>query len=327
MPKQFVCLLAALVLLGVCATPALAAPDLTYSGPLDGRTDQPLEDTGLAGTTSPTATLYPLKEGVCSWSRKENAYLCYVGSQSFRSSVPPDAIVQQAVSISGLEGFTTALYKDGTELEPEDMTDISDPGSYVLDVTGRNAYDTMQFHFSILPDMVNNLIDYTAPSGFSFSTLTLDSQIISTDYTNYVSLDTEGTYQITYACQGISQQFSVKFLLDRTAPTMELPDVVNGASKGAVTLTITEEMLNDKNYLVITDEDGAVTRTAATTVLKVPGDYQVSLYDQAGNHTDYPVHIPVYLNISAVFAILIVVSGIGGIIFYSRWMRRHARVG
>ena len=57
------------------------------------------------------------------------------------------------------------------------------------------------------------------------------------------------------------------------------------------------------------------------------GTYHLTVYDQAGNSTSYDFVIHVYLNLSAFAAIALLLAGILGLCIYSRYIKKHPRVG
>ena len=153
--------------------------------------------------------------------------------------------------------------------------------------------------------------------------MTIDGQDVSAGYSNYIELLSEGEYRLQYACEEIARSYSLAFIVDRTAPVLALPQVVEGEAQEPVTI----EDLEAGTWLDV-DCDGEVRQvTSARTVFSEPGRYTITTHDQAGNSNTYRFIIHFYLNISAVTAIALAAGGLIGLIFYSRWVRKHARVG
>ena len=96
---------------------------------------------------------------------------------------------------------------------------------------------------------------------------------------------------------------------------------------GGMSMEQTIEDLEEGAWLDV-DCDGEVRQvTSAKTVFREPGRYTITTHDRAGNTNTYRFILHFYLNISAVTAISLAAGGVLGLIFYSRWVRRHARVG
>lgn len=318
----------ALALLWVLCLPAGAevvansATDTTYSGALDSRTGLPAAD---AQEQAAQGGVYPLREGEYGYEPETGRYVCYVGGQSFTSSVPPGILLPQGrtASFTLPAGLTGTLYRNGDPVAESGLTAISQPGRYILQVQGSGAFDSFQFEFAILDGLTNALADYTLPDGFVFDSVLVNGEALTPEYSNYMEFLEEGEYQLSASCPDIGQSFSLSFTLDRTAPTLALPEVTDGEAGGPVTLADLEP-----DAWVAVERDGESSRvTSPETVLAEAGRYVLTVYDQAGNSSRYEFTIHNYLNLSAVTAIGLAALGAGGVVFYSRWVRKHARVG
>lgn len=310
---------AALLALGLCL-PAAGYLDPSYSGDLDPATGLPA---AMAQQVN-QGSVVPLGEG-CGFDRDSQRYVIQVGSYSFTASVPPGIILDKdgTVSIQLPEQLTGTLYKNGDLVDQPDLSQISGAGSYLLYVRSASGFDEARFAFTIQSSPTRTLIEYALPEGFSFTSVTIDGQDLSAGYSNYIELLSEGEYRLQYACEEIARSYSLTFTVDRTAPVLALPQVVEGEAQEPVTI----EDLEAGTWLDV-DCDGEVRQVAsAQTVFSEPGRYIITTHDQAGNSNTYRFIIHFYLNISAVTAIALAAGGLIGLIFYSRWVRKHARVG
>ena len=301
-----------------------SSTDVEYSGPLDPLTGQPLK-TELEGEN---AVLVSLKEGVFAYDKALCCYENFVGSQSFQSNVPNGAILsegRQSVSITIPSGLSATLYQNGTELPDADLQNIIDAGSYILEVSTSNGSESVSFSFRLLGKLTNSLAEFSLPAGFTFNSVMLENDILTTDYTNYTQLMEDGSYEISWSCPEINQRFTTSFTRDTEAPTLELPEVTDGQAHSAVTLTD----LEDDAYVVLENKKTGESKTisSASSTIEDAGSYLLTVYDQAGNSTSYDFIIHVYLNLSAVAAIALALAGVLALWLYSRYIYKHPRVG
>lgn len=315
-------LLAAALCAALCA-PALAAPgvgsgrtDTSYSGELDPRTGLPIGAEQGDG-------FYVPDSGAYRYDRENRRYINPVGSSSFTSSIPDGAVVSegQHVSFAVPDGLNGALYRSGNLLADAGLGSITEPGSYLLEVSGSSG--SARFTFFIVGKVTNALRELSLPDGFRFDYVRLNGEQLTMEYSNYLQLLEDGRYEVSWSCPDIEQSYTLDFTLDTVAPTLELPEVRNGEAHSEVTLAD----LAPGDYILL--ESGGETRTitSATAVLRDAGEYRLTVCDQAGNSTRYDFTIHVYLNLSAAAAIGLVLAGILALLLYCRYIRTHPRVG
>lgn len=315
--------LAALLLLSALTVSALAVDSLEdYTGELDPATGLPL---GSYETAEGEAGSYITVDDSFRYDPEAERFLYELGSIQFSSNIPNGAVVPSdtTVSIYLPGGIAGALHRDGTAVENADLTAITETGFYVLQLTGSGLYDSDQFTFVIMPALTNQLNDLRLPEGFTFDYIMQDGTELDHAHSNYYEFLEDGLYQICWKNDTIKQQYIVKFTLDRQAPTLALPEVVEGKASSEVSLSDLEANC----YIVV--ETGGETKTLKGTnhSLKEAGDYVLTVYDQAGNFTRYTFTIEFYLNLSAVFVIIIVLLVLVGVLIYCRRVRKNARVG
>jgi len=325
-------LLLGAALSGLLITPALAAPndyvvtdrgltDMTYSGKLDPRTGLPVgRDSGQDG-------YYPLRGEEYGYDWDERCYTNRLGSRSFLTSVPSGAVLSRnqitKVSISLPVGLTGTLYRNGDVVADADLTHITDPGSYLLEVRSSASTDSVAFPFTILGQMANSLMEISLPDGFSFEYARLNGEELTLEFDNYLELLEDGDYELCWSCPEIEQSYTVAFTRDATPPTLALPEVKDGQARSAVTL---EDLEDGASILV---ESGGETRTITSrdAVIRNPGEYVLTVRDPAGNSTRYEFVIHVYFNLSAAAAIILMLAGVFALAGYSWHIRKHPRVG
>lgn len=313
------------------ALPALAAPeeevpsfsaasraDVTYSGPLDPRTGLPPEQSRQDPEELGAQLGYDKSKRVFTYS---------AGDLSFTSSVPDGAILSlnggDKVSIVLSDGLSGTLYRNGDPVSDADLSGVTASGSYLLDIRGGSSSQSATLSFTIADELTNSLTEIQLPEGFSFQSPHLNGEALSSEYSNYIELLEDGEYDLTWSCPDIGRSYALSFTLDTQAPTLALPEVADGQAHSAVTLTDLEPGC----YVVL--ESGGDSRTIRSSMdeIREAGSYRLTVYDQAGNSTQYDFVIHVYLNISAVAAIALLILGVGGLVGYSRYVKKHPRVG
>jgi hypothetical protein len=181
-----------------------------------------------------------------------------------------------------------------------------------------------QVEFRILNNVMGlSFAEYTLPPGFEFTEVTLDGNYKTREYKNYYDFQENGHYKLVWENVQIGQSYTTQFDMDVIPPDLALTQVVEGSADKAVTF----KDLESGEYIVwhSKTEEGVI--TAATDTLEKPGEYTLTVYDGAGNSTEYKFNIEGYLDINAIIAILIVIASIAGIFIYSRRLRKRMRVG
>lgn len=295
--------------------------DVTYSGQLDPRTGLPV------GREESSGSYYPLRGDEYGYDRDQHCYTNRLGSKSFFSSIPNGAVLSHnqitKVSFSFPVDLTGTLYRNGNQLAEADLTDIADPGSYLLEVHSSTSSDSVTFHFTILDLLTNSLSEISLPDGFTFEYVRLNGEGLSLEFDNYLELLEDGLYELCWSCPDIGQSYTVSFTRDTVAPTLALPEVADGQARSEVTL----EDLEDGGYILMENAGETSTIINPNTVIRNPGEYVLTVYDQAGNSTRYAFVIHLYLNLSAAAAIGLMLAGLLALIGYSRYIRKHPRVG
>lgn len=332
MRRTLTAALLAAALAGLLTAPVLAAPDyavtdrgltdVTYSGALDPRTGLP------AGASQSSAGYFPLRGEEYGYDRDRHCYVNRLGNSEFLSTIPNGAVISRdqgsKVSVTLPVGLTGTLYRSGDPVPDADLSNITETGSYLLEVrSGSSPSDSVAFSFQVLDQLTNSLSEISLPDGFSFEYVRLNGEEISSGYENYLELLKDGDYEVRWSCPEIGQAYNVSFTLDTIAPTLALPQVENGQAHAAVTL----EDLEPGACIVMENNGETSTITSPRTVLRYPGEYILTVCDRAGNSTQYRFVIHLYLNLSAAAAIGLLLAGLAVLAGYSWHIRRHPRVG
>jgi len=336
--KKLTTALTALAAAAMLALPALAAPeeaeildnpetpgdyvvgdygltDTGYSGPLDPRT-------GLPPDLAPGEKV--LEGAQYSYDSQARCYRNPVGDRSFTSNIPNGAVLSkgQTVSVIVPSGLSATVYRGGDAAEDLDPANLTQVGSYLLEVRGAGA-ESVSFTFQILPELTGSLRELALPEGFTFEQVTLNGEALRPEYANYMELLEDGEYEVRWSCPDIGESYRLSFTLDTQPPVLALPEVVNGEAHGPVTVADLEE----DAYILIEQDGEESTIVSPSTVIRDAGRYVLTVYDQAGNHTRYEFIIHMYLNVSAIAALGMLLALAAGLFGYSRYIKKHPRVG
>lgn len=296
--------------------------EFDYTGPLDGRTGKPL----TSNVTNDGGGVYIMGKDDYNFDSKTGRYEILCGEMSVGCDVPPESMLSygEKFNIYVPMGITVTTYYNGELLENQNTTKFSKSGVYTFQIETPYASDGKRtVNVTILNKKVNNISRIILPEGFEFSSVKVDGEETSINSKNVYECYREGRYEVSWECTEVGESFYTTFELDTTAPTLELPEVVDGQAKKPVTL---QDMSGD-TYVIYETNGERVVITDNTKTIDIPGNYVLLACDEAGNYTRYEFTLQTYLNSGAISAILLVVIGIVGLISYCRRLRHHMRVG
>lgn len=296
--------------------------DFSYSGKIDDRTGKPVTDDGYSSGNN----YYILKTGELGYDAEKSRYHLLCGDKRVYCNVPSGAVLSKgySISIEPESGLTCEMYLDGEALADKSQTTFRESGTYTLVISNEADNHERQVDFIILDDLVGKAFEaYDLPPGFEYTEVTLDGNYKTREYRDYYDFRENGHYKLVWECVQIGQSFTTQFDMDAVPPDLELPQVVEGSADKAVTFRDLEagEYVEWSNQF----EEGVI--TVATETLETPGNYKVTVYDKAGNFTEYQFTIEGYLDINAIMAIAVFIAVIAGIFIYSRRLRKRMRVG
>lgn len=208
------------------------------------------------------------------------------------------------------------VYKDGEKLDSSDLSEITEPGSYVV-----NAFingQTIRVMGFTLIEQYTSMESYQLPKNYVVESLTYNGEAIECDpYVVY--FDYEGDYVLTLCCGVSHTLYDIFLTIDKTPPVLALSNVKDGVAKGAVSLADREE--GSELYIEYNN-----TEIIPVEELTATGSYFVVNTDAAGNRVEYKFDIVVAVNASTVWFIVIFVLIAAGITVYLLMSRKKMRI-
>lgn len=234
-----------------------------------------------------------------------------------RSTVADGMYVNADAVIEAGKGLSVKLYRNGHE-DSQQLNNITLPGSYVLMISPSTGGDTHTMSFRII-DEYTNAQGFNAPDGFVITSVKKD-QKRETGITDYISLSDEGTYSVSYMCEASKLVYTFHATVDHTAPTLALEAVdEEGYAYGEVDLSDLEE-----GAVMYIDQDGK--RISPVKVLRVPGRYEISVQDPAGNTSHYSFTIRMYFTHGLWVVLFILLAALTGLGIYVYMARKNLQV-
>lgn len=297
--------------------------DFNYSGKIDDRTGKPVSGDGYSSGKN----YHILKSGELAYNSKEGRYHILCGDKKVYCNVPSGAVLSQGykISVEAEEGVRYTMYLNGEAIEDTSKNIFSESGLYTLMIYNDAQNKERQVEFRILSDVMGAAFkEYSLPPGFTYTEVTLDGNYKTREYKNYYDFLENGFYKLEWENVQIGQAYTTQFTMDVVPPDLKLTQVVDGSADRAVTF---EDLEPGEHVIWVKDYELQGQILAANESLEAPGHYNIYVYDEAGNYTEYEFVIEGYFDINAILAILIVIAIIAGIIIYSRRLRKRMRVG
>ena len=304
------------ILLAAAVAVCLSNSVLAYDQELDPETGEPIG--------SGNSSFYEMADGG-QYIYDTNRYVYKTSSVEIGASIPNGAVVSYGETVSLWPSSTSnvLVYRDGDLTEISDLHNIRQSGSYVVNVAGNDSYGAYTFRFTILPELTCQITELSLPEGFLLDYVLLETVPQDLPYGDLYRFSADGTYEVRYSCAALNKSYVLRFTLDTTPPVLVLPGVTNGIASGAVTVTVPET-----GALIQINCDGDITTLqSGHQELRQPGRYQLKVYDQAGNVTQYDFTIQFYLDFSAGLAIALLAAALVAVAIYCHLVRKNARVG
>ena len=236
-------------------------------------------------------------------------------------------IVSEAVKVYTNSADQLVIYKDG-EIYEGSADYISEVGSYVVQSGGESSRSSV-LTFSIVGKTTNTISTFTVPDDFYIVEASRNGEPIYAERYS-VSMLEEGDYVVQYENMSTDLLYTLSVTIDRTPPQITLEGKIDddGRYHSAVKLTGFEE--GDSVRLTSQTEDAQnliEILADGTTQISEPGNYELTVYDAAGNAAEYPISILVYFNRNTLIFLGLVAAVAIGILVYVFLKRERLKIG
>ena len=303
------------VFAGILCIPILClsamAEEEEYEGvKLDPVTGQAVSDDVVVDTEETTDDLIHL-DSDCAYSADEQLY--YYSCDSYTGyvvscNVESGTYTNDAVSVTVTDGIGWKLYRDGTELNDADISEITDVGSYTLEIVSNSNHNEQLIRFTIVGEYTS-LSVIEVPTDCNLIRLEKDGTL-SSDLPDTISLTEEGKYVITWQNPYTDVVTTCTTTVDRTAPELKLEAVdADGRARSSVDISDLEENADIEILL-----DGKEISYSQT--LEQSGVYDITVTDLAGNSNTYHFVILIHINNQGMVFLTLIVLLTAGLIIY-----------
>ena len=291
--------------------------DMDYEGAVDIYTGTPAYDNEVSAADQvvlPDGSIYDRNAHTFNFTVSEDGKQMYCSSANGMITTTP-------VSIECDEGLSVILYKDGKKYSNDDISTITDAGSYAVTYSdGEQEQQVMTF--IIVSEKTGKISSYTLPAGFRIESVSRNGALQPVYQTGLVDFSAEGEYRVSYRCTASGISYTLAVIIDHTPPDVTYEGVENGVARGPVTLNGLEE--GDTVSVLIGEES---VDPPAKNVFRAVGKYTVTVTDDAGNYVTDKFRIQLYLNFQGIlFGVLaLAVFASAGIYMYVSRKRLRVR--
>ena len=300
----------------VMAANTVGGVDMDYEGEVDIYSGNPIssEDTSSRRTIAlADGSLYDTESEMFIYTAPDT-------NLTVTSSVADGMMTTDPVSLDIDSGLSSVLYLDGEEEKDADLKNIKDPGKYSLVVTGSGT-DHQLISFTIIPKKTGSVSSYKLPLGFDLKELHISGREEQFSNVGVVDLSQDGDYTITYHCNLTGKDYGLSVTIDHVPPAVTLEGVKDGSARGPV--TIKDYAKEDSFDILLNGEDYSFPQDDKLTL---PGKYELTITDDAGNEVTEKFEIKFYLNYQGLLFGLLFLAVIAAAIGYMIWSRKRLRV-
>lgn len=320
--KKLAAILPAILLL-VFTAAAAAAEDVEIAPPS-------ASNDGDSSVIYPATVPTPVNEDIV-WltdsmsydtAAREFVYPISDSGNEVRASVANGMIVTGTVKITGA---TLLIYKDGELLEDPGST-IIEPGSYVV-MAQYGSKTPRLFTFTLAGNAVSSVYDYSLPSGMIVVSATRDGEEIPYDSTR-VPMQEDGLYHVVYECVSTGMTYVLDLNVDRTPPEIQFDGKIDDHNRVHSPLSFSG--LQEGDVLIVKVDGSQIdvpVRADGTGELTQSGSYIITVFDEAGNSTEYGYTVMLYFNASSLAFFAVLAASLIAVIVYVIIKRKRLEIG
>lgn len=304
------------VAVSALSSTAFATMDMDYEGEINIFTGEPIDsdtEEGDQTVTLPDGSIYDRDSHYFRYQLSDDSGYVY-------STAANGMITTEGVSLEVSSGAGITLYKNGAVAEDTDISDITEPGSYVV-VTAGTDLDNQVLAFTIVSATTGAVSTYLMPSGFEVIEVVYSNVSQTITDKSSVDMSADGDYVISYRCSATGIDYGLRVTVDHKPPEITLEGVDNGTAKGPVTVKGVKK--TDSVYLRFEGEKETFPEDG---VLKTPGTYEITVTDAAGNVFTSTFEIRLYLNAQGLWFTLLAAAVLISAGVYMYLARKRLRV-
>lgn len=293
------------------------AADFDYSGVLDPATGLP-----ALGAAASAQDGVSLAEGV-RYDASAGRFIVSTAAGEFRCTAVDGMVTTQPVSIEP-NGTQLTVYRDGTEVASAEYGSLALPGEYVV-YAGSGDEGRGVMSFTVVGRVTNRIYGYSVPEGFFVRRALWNGEEMGFER-YFVNMEGEGDYLIEYRSPTADLTYTLETSIDRTPPELAVSGKLgrDGRVHSAVTFRAVDE-----NGEIDVIKDGAPYRASYTPdgsgTLAEPGEYTLSITDEAGNRSTYDFEIMVYLDSHSIVFLALLLGVVGTVAGLAIWKRKNFR--
>lgn len=249
----------------------------------------------------------------------------------FVSSVPNGMVTGEPVDFSPPRNGFSLVRIDGGEPFLQEQERFAKPGSYEIQtvcyypVSGQeidNRVYENHYYFTILEPATSRIGVVQAPDGFVINGVRRNGKMQNVNNQRYVFLHGDGTFEIDYEDEKTGEmKLYTRLVRDTTAPFLGFDkELKNGRAEAPLFFKPSEP------DCVVKVSYNGISGYAAGDTLTVPGSYELSVTDRAGNSRTYLVRLEQTYELFDKRVVIIAVVVLIGIAAWMVVLRRSMRV-
>ena len=300
----------------VMATNVVGGVDMDYEGEVDIYTGKP----SSSEESSDRQSIALADGSLYDTDLEMFIYTAPNSNLTVTSSVADGMITTDPVSLEVDSSLSSVLYLDGKEDSDIDYKKIDKEGKYALVVTGAGI-DQQILSFTIVPKKTGSINSYKLPLGFDLKELHISGKEETFKDVSVVDMSQNGDYVITYHCNLTGKDYGLSVTIDHDPPDVTLDGVKDGYARGPVTV---KDYSKDDTFSVLLN--GEDYKFPEDDTLTLPGKYELTITDDAGNTVTETFEIKFYLNYQGLLFGILFLAVIAAAIGYMIWSRKKLRV-
>lgn len=252
----------------------------------------------------------------------ERAFSYPIGDSVVLSSVADGMIVTGSARV---RGKTLIIYRNGTLWEGN-AEKITEPGDYV--VTAQTGNETPRlFSFTLAGSGIATVYNYRMPAGMYVRSVTRDGETASFQRDS-VPMQEDGLYHVTYECVATGIVYELNLNVDRKPPQVRFEGEIDENNRvhsalrfsGLEQEDVLQVLLDGVPLEVDVHADG-------TGELTQSGSYVITVFDAAGNKSEYGYIIMLYFNYGSIVFFALLSASLIALALYIFIKRKRLEIG